>query len=369
MHDRRILLVGTFLSAARHVHSVGEELRARLIQAGWRVTAASSRTGRVLRVIDIVTTAWRRRDAYDVAHVDVFSGPAFAWAEAVCWTLRRARKPYVLSLHGGNLPDFAVGRGARVRRLLSSAKAVVVPSRYLLEQMAAYHGGLRLLDNPLDLGRYSFRNRAVASPRLVWLRAFDSIYNPGLAPAVVVRLRDEFPEIGLHMIGPDKDGNLKRVQDVANSLGLAEHVTFVGGVPNREVPHWFNVGDIFLNTTDIDNTPVSVLEAMASGLCIVSTNVGGIPYLLEHERDALLVPPRDPDAMADAVRRILTEPGLAERLSISARQKAERWDWSKILPQWEAIFTQAMTVRNSLSNGFKTAPFSMSCDAPVERID
>ena len=77
-------------------------------------------------------------------------------------------------------------------------------------------------------------------------------------------------------------------------------------------------------------------------LCVVSTNVGGIPYLLEHEHDALLVPPNDPAAMATAVRRLLTEPGLAERLSRNARQKAEQFDWSTILPQWEALLMSVM---------------------------
>lgn len=86
------------------------------------------------------------------------------------------------------------------------------------------------------------------------------------------------------------------------------------------------------------------MEAMACGLCVVSTNVGGIPYLLEHETDALLVPPNDPEAMAAAVRRILTEPGLAKRLSRNARAKAKQFDWDAILPQWEELL---MTVARS----------------------
>ncbi|HMV50604.1 MAG TPA: glycosyltransferase family 4 protein, partial [Blastocatellia bacterium] len=80
-----------------------------------------------------------------------------------------------------------------------------------------------------------------------------------------------------------------------------------------------------------------VIEAMAGGLCIVSTNAGGLPYLLEDGEDALLVPPNDPGAMAAAVRRLLTEAGLAERLSRNARRKAESFDWSAVLPQWRTL--------------------------------
>jgi glycosyltransferase involved in cell wall biosynthesis len=151
-------------------------------------------------------------------------------------------------------------------------------------------------------------------------------------------LAQEFPEIHLTMVGPDKgDGSLQRTAQVAAELSVADRVTFSGGVFKTEVPHWLNKCDIFLNTTNVDNTPISVLEAMACGLCVVSTNAGGIPYLLKHEHDALLVPPDDPEAMADAVRRLLTEPGLADRISGNARQKVERFDWSIILPQWETL--------------------------------
>ena len=103
-----------------------------------------------------------------------------------------------------------------------------------------------------------------------------------------------------------------------------------------------NRGDIFLNTTNIDNTPVTILEALACGLCIVSTNVGGIPYLLEDECDALLVPPDNAEAMALAVRKILTMPDLAKHLSQNARKKAERFDWRKIIPQWESLFQRVL---------------------------
>jgi glycosyltransferase involved in cell wall biosynthesis len=114
-------------------------------------------------------------------------------------------------------------------------------------------------------------------------------------------------------------------------------MTFPGGVRKTETPGWLDKGDIFLNTPNVDNMPVSVLEAMASGLCVISTNVGGVPYLLKDESDSLLVPANSPEAMAAAVSRILTEPGLADRLSQSARAKSEKYDWNVVLPQWETL--------------------------------
>jgi glycosyltransferase involved in cell wall biosynthesis len=99
-------------------------------------------------------------------------------------------------------------------------------------------------------------------------------------------------------------------------------------------------GDIFLNTTNHESFGVSVMEAAACGLCIVSTNVGELSLLWQDGHDSLLVQPDDHEAMASAVRGILCEPKLAERLSRNARAKAEQFDWSKILPQWEALLQE-----------------------------
>ena len=333
-----MLLVGNFLSGSKKNQSVCEDLAIRLSAAGWSVITTSRNPGRVTRLINMVATAWRRRNEYTLAQVDVFSGPAFLWAEAACATIQRAGKPYVLTLRGGGLPAFAERWPRRVGRLLQSAAAVTTPSRYLLEQMSPYRCDLSLLPNPLDLNSYRVRLRENLRPRIVWLRAFHEIYNPSLAPQVISLLVRDFPDVRMTMIGPDKgDGSLQAMKEMADELGVADRIELPGRVAKTAVADWLDKGDIFLNTTKVDNTPVSVMEAMASGLCVVSTDVGGIPYLLEHERDALLVPPGDAQRMAEAVSRLLTEPDLARRLSHNARQKAEQFDWSVMFPQWETL--------------------------------
>jgi glycosyltransferase involved in cell wall biosynthesis len=290
----------------------------------------------------MLSTVWRRRREYDVAQVDVYSGPSFVWAESVCWLLTRLGKPFILTLHGGNLPSFAKRCPGRVRRLLDSAHAVTNPSRYLQEALRSYREELLLLPNAIDIASYPFKLRGNPQPKLIWLRAFHRMYNPCMAVRVVAALLHEFPGIQMIMVGPDKgDGSLEEVQLEVKRLGLEGRISVAGPVPKNQVPVVLDSGDIFLNTTNVDNTPVSVIEALASGLCVVSTNVGGLPALLENEQDGLLVQPESSSAMATAVRRTLLEPGLAERLSRNARAKAEQLDWSKILPRWETLLAQA----------------------------
>jgi glycosyltransferase involved in cell wall biosynthesis len=337
-HSDSVIIVGNFLHATTGTFGVCEELATQLAAAGWRVVTTSHYPQRLARFADMLATLWTERHNYVVAQVDVYSGPSFVWAETACWLLRRLGRPYVLTLHGGALPQFSVTRRRRVTRLLASAAAVTTPSEYLRADMSQYRPDLIVQPNPIDATTYTYRRRRDVRPRLLWVRAFHAIYNPAMAVRAVANLRREFPEIQLVFVGPDRgDGTYERTVQLVRDLGVQDHIEFRGAVAKAELPTVFAANDVFLNTTDVDNTPVTVVEALASGLCVVSTTVGGIPYLLQHERDALLVPADDHVAMSNAIRRVLSTPELAEQLSAHGRQNALARDWSLLLPRWERL--------------------------------
>jgi glycosyltransferase involved in cell wall biosynthesis len=253
------------------------------------------------------------------------------------------RQTLYIDVAWGNLPKFAARREELVRSLLASAVAVTTPSTYLMEHMRPYRNDIQVLPNGISIGNYPYKLRRPGDCRLIWLRAFHEVYNPEMAVQALALLTQDFPEIHLTMIGPDKgDGSLERTRQEAERLGVTDHLTLLGAVRKEDIPGKLADGDIFVNTARIDNTPVSVLEAMASGLCVVSTCVGGIPYLVQAEREALLVPADDAKGMAEAVRRIIIEPDLSKRLSCNARRKAEQLDWSIILPCWDKLLRSAI---------------------------
>jgi glycosyltransferase involved in cell wall biosynthesis len=343
---RSVFFVGSFPVQEHGSRGISEDLCARLAVAGWQIGIVSRHSSRIGRVLEMLWTCWRQRRRYRVAAVDVYSGAAFFWAKAVCGLLRRIDKPYILMLHGGNLPKFSASRQEMVRRLLASAVAVTTPSHYLMEQMQPYRNDIQILPNGISVSAYPYELRQPGSLRLIWLRAFHEIYNPRMAVQVLALLKREFPDICLTMIGPDKgDGSLQATRQEAERLCVIESLTLSGSVRKEEVPGKFACNDIFLNTARIDNTPVTVLEAMASGLCVVSTSVGGIPYLVQDESDGLLVPSENAESMAAAVRRIIVEPGLSRRLSRNARRKVELLDWSVIVPRWEELLGCASQLR------------------------
>lgn len=338
-----LLLIGNFLSASVGTRSVGEDLADRLAGIGYPVIKTSSRKGKIVRMLDMGITILCQRRIYDLAYLEVYSTLAFLWAEVCTRLLTSLHKPFVLVLHGGGLPDLATQNPSRVHRLLSQTKFVVTPSLFVQTKLSSFCPVIRYLPNAIDLSRYSFRLQDQAEPRLIWLRAFHEIYNPEMAVLVLAEVVKTHPDATLTLIGPDKkDGSMERTIRLIEDFKLVQKVFITGPIPKLEIPAELNKGGIFLNTTRFESFGVSVMEAAACGLPIVSTNVGELSYLWRNGEDAILVPSDDPKAMGEAVLRILSEPDLSGKLSASGKKRAEQFDWQIILPMWDRLFQQVL---------------------------
>lgn len=326
------------------VTTQGEVLGDLFRSEGWQVRQTSSAANRWVRLVDTLSCLIRWRHSIDLVVLSVFSGPAFVVADSASVVTRLLRLPVVMVLHGGNLPAFESNHPGWVRRVLDRAVAVVAPSGFLADGVGAASARAIVIPNVLDLSDYEFRERVTPEPRLFWMRTFHPIYNPTLALRVLERVRRTSPTATLTMAGQDK-GLLASTRREADRSGLAEAVRFAGFLDPAQKRTELSTHDIYLHTNHIDNAPVSVLEAAAAGLPIVATAVGGIPHLLTHDETALLVPDDDAEAMASAIERILTEPGLADRLSRAARELAEASAWHAIRANWEQVFQRALALR------------------------
>jgi glycosyltransferase involved in cell wall biosynthesis len=342
------LIVGNFLSKHGRNRSVCEDLAERLRVAGWNILTTSHKTGRIARLIDMLGACWRWRREYQAAQVDLYSGPAFFWALALGFLLRRLHKPFVITLHGGNLPAFSLKWPRFMGSLLGSASMVTAPSGYLAEALRPFCGDIEILPNAIDISAYPFRLRRKAAPTIVWLRAFHRIYQPTLAVLALADLVGEFPDIRLIMAGPDKlDGSLEATKSLAVSLGVSDRIEYTGSVAKAKVPETINRGDIFLNTSAVDNHPVTLIEAMACGSCVVTTQPGGISYLVENRVNGILVATNEGPALAEGIAGVLRNPGIAEDLSRRARQSVEAFDWACILPRWSQLLGQLVGIQSA----------------------
>ena len=160
-----------------------------------------------------------------------------------------------------------------------------------------------------------------------------------MAIYVLLDLLKKYPESKLCMIGPEKDGSMKNCKIIAEKYNISEKVEFAGFLPKDQ---WIDISskyDIFINTTDFDNQPVSVIEAMALGFPVVTTNVGGLQYLHDDGVDALMVEKNDIEGMSHAIERIITDSTIANRLSKNARKKAQKFDWEIVKYLWQELLT------------------------------
>lgn len=269
--------------------------------------------------------------------IDTYGSINFYIAWVVARLARVVGKPYIPILHGGNLPLRLEHNPHLCRHIFKYAYQSIAPSRYMQAAFAQHGYETKVIPNSIDLKEYNYQKRSQISPRLLWVRSFAALYNPGLAIEVFKMLRTKYPDATLCMVGPDKDGSLAQCKALAAQLGVADQVTFTGRLSKTAWHQLSAEYDIFLNTTNVDNMPISVIEAMALGLPVVSTNVGGLPYLLEDQKEALLVPPADSSVMVDAITRLLEDPVLVERLSKNARQKVEAFDIEVVLKQWRNL--------------------------------
>lgn len=304
------------------------------------VHSTSSVRNRVLRQLDMIACALRWGGRVDVAIVAVYSGPAFVNALVASHLLRLRSVPHVLVLHGGNLPAFEKRHPRLVLHLMTRADAIVAPSAYLC-RLPSRGRGVRVIHNAITGSDYVYRERAEPRPRLLWMRSFDHEYDPGTAVRTLHQLRSTDSSFTLTMAGKEGSASAE-TRALVEQLGLAAHVNFPGFLDTARKRVAFDEHDILLNTNLVDNAPVTIVEAWASGMPVVATAVGGIPDLVDDGRTGLLVPAQDPRALAHAVRRLVDGDIGAAQISRAGRDRAATYEWPAVRAQWHGLFAELL---------------------------
>lgn len=340
--NAHICFVGNILGRnCGYVTTQGQIVADLLAAEGFSITCVSSKINRFHRLAEIITTLVRGSRRFDLVVVEVYSGMGMIIADVAGRLGRLLRLPLIMVLHGGHLPEFMERHPRWTKRVLNRADSLVAPSAYLAAKIGKFGYQIAQIPNVIDLDDYPFRERSRIEPRLIWMRSFHSIYNPEMALDVLAKLRATFPHATLTMAGVDK-GLEGAIRQKAEHLGLTDAVQFPGFLNAEEKVRQFADADIYLNTNRIDNMPVSVIEACALGLLVIATRVGGLPFLIDHRENGLLVPSEDAEAMTHAVTELLKDPDLTRRVSLGARRLAERSAWKRVRSDWEELFAKVI---------------------------
>jgi len=282
-----------------------------------------------------VPSLLRLRSA-DVVHVFSASYWSFLLAPVPAMVVARALgKRIILNYHSGEADDHLARWGSRVHPWLRLAHEVVVPSEYLRDVFARHGYRARVIPNVVDTSRFLFRERVSLRPRLVSTRNLESHYGLDNTIEAFTLVRERYPEATLTIAGcGSEEQSLRRL---AGSLAPGA-IRFIGRVEPPEMPSLLDAADVFVNSSVVDNQPISVLEAFASGIPVVSTPTGDIANMVRDAETGTLVPPREPTAMAKAVIRLLEGPDRAAAMARRARSEVEKYSWPHVSGQWAAVY-------------------------------
>ena len=339
----RVALVGPLPPPAGGMANQTLQLAELLRSAGARVELVQTNTphrpawvGRVpvlragARLLPYALGLWRAAGRNQIFHVMANSG--WSWHLFAAPAIRIAARrgvPVVVNYRGGDAATFLARSHRSVKATIERASAVAVPSGFL-QQVFAEHGmASEIVRNVVDLAR--FRPDVTGRPRaahLVITRNLELIYDNATAIRALALVRRHVPEARLTITGTGPEQSALR--NLAIELGLQDAVCLAGRLDRDEVAALYRDADVVLNPSTVDNAPNSLLEAMASGVPIVSTNVGGVPFLVQQGKTALLVPPQRPDAMADAVARLLNNSDEAAELVRGGLDEVRRHTWDQV---------------------------------------
>jgi glycosyltransferase involved in cell wall biosynthesis len=254
----------------------------------------------------------------------------FFWVTVPVLLLIKIRKKRViLSARGGDAGRFFKRWKAIARSVLRIPQAITVPSEFLQKQFSDHlQMSSIIVPNIADLDQFHFRERPRLSPRFIVTRHLEEMYNIACVVRAFKNISGVYPDSRLTIAG---DGTQKKsLQELACSLGLSSSIAFVGRVPHQQLPALYDAHDIFLNASSVDNLPGAILEAFASGLPVVSTRAGGIPYVVEHLGNGLLVDLNDSDALAQSAIFLLKSPETAQRLARNAFKYVQDYSWGNV---------------------------------------
>jgi glycosyltransferase involved in cell wall biosynthesis len=291
----------------------------------------------VVTTVLYVALLLRHVRRYDIIHT--FSAAYWSYLLGPLPAILVARmygKTVILNYRSGELEDH-LQRWRRVALpTMALAHEIIAPSPYLTEVFARFGLRARTIHNYLDPSRLIFRERTSLRPIILANRNLEELYNYPNVLRAFARIQRRIPSARLIIAGTGSQRD--RLVSLIEALGV-ENVEMRGRVPPEEMPRLYDEADIYVNGTDIDAFPGSVIEAFASGIPVVTTDAGGIPFIVDHERNGLVVPCCDHEALAAGVLRLLDDPALAERLAARAREDVvSRYTWRAVGPEWQRIY-------------------------------
>lgn len=271
----------------------------------------------------------------DVVHVFSASYTSFLLSPLPAMLVARwLGRPVLLNYHSGEAPDH-LRRSRVARQALASVERIVVPSRFLADVFAGFGLETDVVPNVVDRSAFTFRLRDPIGPRFLSTRNLEPMYNVRCTLEAFAHVQAGHPDATLTVVGSGSQERALKAE--VERLGV-RGVRFAGRVPPEAIASFYADADIYLQSPEIDNMPLSVLEAFASGLPVVSTDAGGVPAIVTDGVNGLLSPAGDDRALAASALRLLREPDLARDMALAGYAASESYTWASVRGRWLSIY-------------------------------
>jgi glycosyltransferase involved in cell wall biosynthesis len=283
-----------------------------------------------------------------LVHVHAASNASF-WRKSTFILLALlAHRPVIFHLHGGGFMDFynrCQGgiRQRAIRFILDHATEIIVLTEEWRRRVSVMttNANISVISNPVDIQfPVDFGQSQRKANVVLYLGRLER--EKGLFELIdaISTVRCKFPDVQLWFAG---DGNQAEISGYAAAKGLGDAVEFLGWVSGDAKARVLAEATVSVLPSYREGLPMAVLEAMAAGLPLVATRVGGIPDVVENGVTGILVEPKDSDSIAQAILKLLGDPALRTRMAEAGRARiAERYSIEYVIPQIEALYGKIM---------------------------
>lgn len=246
------------------------------------------------------------------------------------------RKKTILNYHTGEAEEHLKNWKLTAKPTMKWFDKIVVPSQFLVDVFAKYGLKAEVVYNFVDTEKFKFKKRQKLRPIFLSNRNFEAYYNVGCIIRAFAEITKVVHEAQLTVAGFGSEES--KLKQLVIDLDL-KNVKFVGRIPNDEMPKLYDSADIYLNASTVDNMPLSLIEAFAAGIPVVSSNAGGIPYLITHEKNGMLIAMNDCKSLANEAIRLLNDKDLAQNIIKLAHLDSEKYEWQKVKKDWVDFYT------------------------------
>lgn len=330
----KILLISNFEEGVGGISVQVLALRDKLRGEGHTCDILSTKgaTAKRIKAVFALLSKGRR---YDVFHIHACSDRGFLPAILGINIGRLLKKRIVLTFHGGGAEGFFKRKQGLVKRYLSRTSANIVLSRFIGRVFDQYGIPYTVIPNMLESDDSAFRARTEIKPKFIGIRSFTETYNIKCTLKAFDAVLKKYPDASLTLLG---DGPLRTELEQYVSDQHLQNVTFVGQVPNTEIYRYLDDADIMVSSSRFDNMPVSVLEGFKAGLLVISSNVGGVPYMIEDGKNGLLFDSDNDVQMAEKMITAVEQPEASLRMIENARHCLDDYKWESCREKLLALY-------------------------------